>query len=263
MTILRPQTTSNQLLEEIERLSNVNGPTDELALRRLDRAADRLIGTNAAQGYGAKAAIAALRRDTAATQRFASLAVQNAPSNYAVLVNAAVSLRLAGALEDGIDYLRRALVLSPSDTRMTRDLCRWLLEAGRLDEAEQFAQRAKKAGAQLQDSELQHLRDQAAMMARLRVKPEQLAREVVLTQNVLRAHGLRPLGLEYSEVQDPDTGAPCMVHVLGFKGEVGQAIEMENELAEALGEYDDWDPLRLNMQYRAVPDGIWHERYTE
>lgn len=100
MTTPRPQTTSNQLLEKIERLSNAGGPLDEFALRRLDREADQLIGVDAAHGYGAKAGVAALRCDVAATQRFANLAVKNAPGDLAVLANAAISLHLAGAVEE-------------------------------------------------------------------------------------------------------------------------------------------------------------------
>lgn len=244
-----PQKNSNVLFDKIHYYVESQDEPSEFDLRRLWSEAEKLSNADVAAASIVKAAICVFRRQKDEVYYWNNNAIKNNNST-ATLLNAAVNLRLFGDFGEAANLAMRAMEIAPQDVQVVMLGGEALALAGRLSDGIKAFEALGQITDEVQD-DLQHLKSRLHDLEIAGVTELQLQREVTLANEVAMDNKIRIARVD-TQTCEFSNDPPQVFVSMRFKGDVNNELDLEEKLAVRLSELENWDPLKLNVEFKYI-----------
>lgn len=242
-----PQTIGDELLQEVQLYADNPDQITDFALRKLENRAKDLARVDAATAHTVRAAIAAFKWDSKEVDYWTKNAL-HLEKSFRVLTNAAVNKTFICDFSGAADLALESLKLAPGNSQVAFSVCNALMSAGRFDEVIEISRRFEK-----KSKDFESIEESAASALKclifLEISLNEFKRQLNIANSVAREHKVQIRALETTCIEDFE-GDKSFVASLHFFGDINKEIELDEALVEKF-EYDEnWDPLRLSIQFR-------------
>lgn len=246
MTQLQPKTTSEDLLFRLEAFFRSDSSPSEFEKKKMHRDADALMRVAADEGSIIKAGLAALDWDTKNAKYFAENACR-LDSSEATALNAALTCRFLNLFSEAASYAALALDRNPASFLSLHHTLEYKMGSGEIPSVIELAKKY--------ETKFETLPNEAAAAMQItefldgaKVSHDRLKAELAAALAVLSEHRVRCIAMRWLHGNDPDGRANFVVG-LSFKGDLDLEFKLEDQLAEKLSEFGDWDPNVLSIEF--------------
>ena len=248
MPQIAPQTIANELLNKLELLYAMDGPLNEFEIRSIYRQAEHLAARDAAAANVIKAGLEALQWNKETAYLLMERAIKLEHSSK-TLFNSSLNCKFVNDFDQSVNYIKKALSLSPNDLRTTQELATVLVNCGRLEEAFETAAEGTKRGLNL--DELNVIKNIIDDVSSLAISEARLIFEINAADYVLTDNKVRRREIIWQKHADPD-GGECLLLRIEFFGNFEDEIKFDSQLAERLVSDPGWDPSTLSVEFKYV-----------
>ena len=236
---------TNELLGRLEVLYAADGPPNAFELKSIYRQADQLASQDAAAANVVKAGLSALQWDKASAFMLMEKAVK-LEYTAQTLFNCALTCKFLNEYEESAVYAKKALSVSPNDSKITAEVVAVLFACGKASEALEVMHLGQKRGTEFTDAPL--VGAIAEALEELNISEDRLAYEIHSASSVLSNHKVRRRELTWSIQRDPD-GGKCLVLSIEFDGDFDDELKFDCLLAERLASEPGWNPSVLGIEF--------------
>lgn len=251
-----PKKISDSLFDRIQYFLESQNEPVEFELRHLWAEAEKLANADVSQASIVKAAVCVFRNKQDDVYYWNENALKNNASTT-TLLNAAVNLRLLGQFGEAAKLAMRALEIAPQNPSVVLLGCEALALSGRLSDGIKAFESMNEITGEVQE-DLQELQNRLRDLELAGVTEQQLQREIALANQVAMENGIRLSRVDTQTYQTHDDPIQVIVG-MRFKGDIHREIELEEKLASKLSELEDWDPLKLNVEFRYLKPHELHQ----
>ncbi len=257
MVKLQPQTIVQSLMGKIQEHLNTEEDVSDWDMRLLQREADALAKVDPAAASVCRSALAVLQWDIDKVDYWINNSIKLDPSS-AVFLNASVTSRLIGKIQQSADYAERAIELDPLNVPIVHSACDGLIFDGRYSRCLELINKIVGGSTKLKRIE-DDVKDCLNEISRCGTDENKIQYQLRIVSDLATEQMVRIVALETKAIDDPEGYSTYRVRVR-FVGGIEKELELEDALAVRLSSIDGWDPLSLNVEFKYLTKDELHAR---